>query len=92
MVCLKNDLLNYLTNAATGRPMSSIDGIAQIAISVSDIPRATGFYRDVLGLKFLMSPSPQMAFFDCGGVRVLLGTQGGKPGALGTLVYFRTRT
>ena len=31
------------------------------------------FYRDVLGLGFLFSAPPQMAFFDCGGVRLLLG-------------------
>lgn len=70
--------------------MSQIDGIAQIAFSVTDVARATAFYRDELGLRFLFSPSPQMAFFDCGGVRLLLGSEGGKPGATGTFVYFKT--
>ena len=51
-----------------------IDGIAQIHISVEDLPRAVGFYRDVLGLKLLFEvPGQSMAFFDCGGVRLYLG-------------------
>ena len=45
--------------------MSQIDGIAQVALAVSDVARASAFYRDDLGLKFLFSPSPQMTFFDC---------------------------
>jgi methylmalonyl-CoA/ethylmalonyl-CoA epimerase len=69
--------------------MSQITGIAQIALSVRDMDRATKFYRDTLGLRFLFSPSPQMAFFDCGGIRLLLGTQGGEPGARSTLVYLK---
>ena len=69
--------------------MGDITGIAQVAVSVRDVERSTKFYRDVLGLPFLFSPSPQMAFFDCGGVRLLLGTQGGDPGAKGTFIYLK---
>jgi methylmalonyl-CoA/ethylmalonyl-CoA epimerase len=47
--------------------------IGQVAINVHDLERAIEFYRDVLGLEFLFSAPPQMAFFDCGGVRLLLG-------------------
>ena len=46
--------------------------IAQIAINVHDLERAVGFYRDVLGLQFLFQV-PKLAFFDCGGVRLMLG-------------------
>jgi methylmalonyl-CoA/ethylmalonyl-CoA epimerase len=46
--------------------------IGQIAITVHDLPRAIQFYRDVLGMKFLFVV-PRMAFFDCDGVRVMLG-------------------
>ena len=46
--------------------------IGQIAINVHDLGRATAFYRDVLGMKFLFEV-PKMAFFDCGGVRLMLG-------------------
>ena len=47
--------------------------IGQIAVNAGDLPRAVRFYRDVLGLKFLFEV-PGMAFFDCGGVRLLVGT------------------
>ena len=46
--------------------------IGQISINVQDLPRATAFYRDVLGLTFLFAV-PNLAFFDCGGVRLMLG-------------------
>jgi catechol 2,3-dioxygenase-like lactoylglutathione lyase family enzyme len=50
----------------------SISQIGQIAINVHDLKRATAFYRDTLGLRFLFE-APNMAFFDCGGVRLMLG-------------------
>ena len=46
--------------------------IGQIAIMVHDLPKAVAFYRDILGMKFLFEV-PRMAFFDCGGVRMMLG-------------------
>ena len=48
-----------------------ISRIGQIAINVKDPARAVAFYRDVLGLKFLFEAGP-LAFFDCGGVRLML--------------------
>jgi methylmalonyl-CoA/ethylmalonyl-CoA epimerase len=50
-----------------------ITNIGQISIIVKDVERATAFYRDVLGLPLLFTV-PSMAFFDCGGVRLMLGT------------------
>jgi catechol 2,3-dioxygenase-like lactoylglutathione lyase family enzyme len=46
--------------------------IGQIAIAVKDLPGAVAFYRDVLGLPFLFEAPPQLAFFDCAGVRLML--------------------
>jgi methylmalonyl-CoA/ethylmalonyl-CoA epimerase len=46
--------------------------IGQIAITVKDLPSAVAFYRDVLGLPFLFEAPPHLAFFDCGGVRLML--------------------
>jgi catechol 2,3-dioxygenase-like lactoylglutathione lyase family enzyme len=48
-----------------------IEGIGQIAINVKELERAVVFYRDVLGLHYLFE-APGMAFFDCGGVRLML--------------------
>src|SRR5262245_24229400 len=36
--------------------------IGQIAVTVADVAKALPFYRDVLGLKFLFSPGPNLAF------------------------------
>ena len=52
--------------------MNNLNSIGQIAIGVSDIDRATAFYRDTLGMRFLFSAPPSMSFFDCGGVRLML--------------------
>ena len=49
-----------------------IEKIGQIAIPVTDVDRAMAFYRDVLGLPFLFRAGENLAFFDCGGVRILL--------------------
>jgi methylmalonyl-CoA/ethylmalonyl-CoA epimerase len=46
--------------------------IGQIAIAVKDLAAALTFYRDVLGLPFLFEAPPHLAFFDCGGVRLML--------------------
>jgi methylmalonyl-CoA/ethylmalonyl-CoA epimerase len=47
--------------------------IGQIAVTVRDVERATEFYRDVLGLRHLFDAPPGLSFFDCGGVRLMLG-------------------
>ena len=68
----------------------TLTGILQIAVSVKEIDRATAFYRDVLGLPLLMT-APNMAFFNCGGVRLYLSS-GIKPEYAGpnSFIYFRT--
>jgi methylmalonyl-CoA/ethylmalonyl-CoA epimerase len=47
--------------------------IGQIAITVRDLERARSFYRDVLELEHLFDAPPGLSFFDCGGVRLMLG-------------------
>jgi methylmalonyl-CoA/ethylmalonyl-CoA epimerase len=49
----------------------SINQIGQISITVQDLDRAVTFYRDKLGMKHLFTV-PGMAFFDCGGIRLML--------------------
>jgi len=60
------------TAANPGMAHLGISNIGQISIIVHDTPRATAFYRDVLGLPLLFMAG-NMAFFDCGGVRLMLG-------------------
>ena len=46
--------------------------IGQASITVHDLDKAVTFYRDTLGMKLLFQVPPKMAFFDCGGVRLML--------------------
>src|ERR1043166_1719185 len=51
----------------------SLNEIGQIFVNVKDLDRAIAFYRDTLGMTFLFEAPPNMAFFDCGGIRIMLG-------------------
>jgi methylmalonyl-CoA/ethylmalonyl-CoA epimerase len=63
--------------------------IGQIAMNAQDLDRAIGFYRDVLGLRFLFRAPPQLAFFDCDGIRLLLDVPEDKEFAHpGSILYF----
>lgn len=64
--------------------------IGQIALTVSNVERAVAFYRDALGLPLLFQAPPGLAFFACGGVRLMLSAPEGefKPG-LSSALYFR---
>jgi methylmalonyl-CoA/ethylmalonyl-CoA epimerase len=54
------------------RQTLGIRRIGQVAVTARDLARATAFYRDVLELEHLFD-APGMSFFECGGVRLLLG-------------------
>jgi methylmalonyl-CoA/ethylmalonyl-CoA epimerase len=46
--------------------------LGQIALTISDLDKSVGFYRDTLGLKHLFTAPPGLAFFGCGTVRLML--------------------
>jgi methylmalonyl-CoA/ethylmalonyl-CoA epimerase len=56
---------------------------------VADLERAVAFYSDVLGLRLLFRAPPGLAFFDCGGVRLMLSRPEGAdvPARAGVLYY-----
>src|SRR5579864_25291 len=66
-----------------------ISRIGQIALNAQDVERAAAFYQDTLGLKLLFKAGPKLAFFDCGGVRLML-TAPEKPefDYPGSILYF----
>jgi len=66
----------------------NLSTIGQIAVHVQDLGRATAFYRDALGMPFLFQAPPGLAFFDAGGVRLMLSRPEG--GAGGTSVLYFT--
>ncbi|MCB1630164.1 MAG: VOC family protein, partial [Xanthomonadales bacterium] len=53
---------------------------------VSDLDAAVAWYRDVLGLPLLFS-FPTVAFFDCGGVRLMLARH--DQAGTESLLYFK---
>jgi methylmalonyl-CoA/ethylmalonyl-CoA epimerase len=65
-------------------------GIHQLAIPCQDVPRATAFYRDALGIQFLFEMTG-LAFFQCGGVRLMLTPASvDGVGPLASVIYFST--
>jgi predicted enzyme related to lactoylglutathione lyase len=64
--------------------------VAQLMLPVADFEKGVAFYRDVLGLPLLFAAPPQMAFFQCGDVRLLVGAlPPGEPAQRGSAIYFR---
>ena len=71
----------------TGSP--GITGFAQVALNVRDLEQAVAYYRDVLGLPFLFSAPPSLAFLQCGTTRVMLnGDPQAKPPSGGPILYY----
>ncbi|MSU48460.1 MAG: glyoxalase [Opitutus sp.] len=71
-------------------PSPALSEIGQIALVVSDVPAATTFYRDVLGLKFLFNAGPNLAFLAAGSVRLMLTKPEGEfTAGRNSLLYFK---
>lgn len=67
-----------------------VSEIGQIALVVSDVGKATTFYRDVLGLKFLFPAGPNLAFLAAGSVRIMLSTpQGHGEAGKNSILYYK---
>jgi methylmalonyl-CoA/ethylmalonyl-CoA epimerase len=65
-----------------------LETVGQIAITVSNLERSRSFYWNRLGMKFLFDAA-NMAFFQCGSVRFMLGTASKPVQSGGTVIYFR---
>jgi catechol 2,3-dioxygenase-like lactoylglutathione lyase family enzyme len=62
--------------------------IGQIGMTVTDLDRSVEFYRNVLGLNFLFRV-PNLAFFDCAGIRLMLGLPEANGESFHPILYFR---
>ncbi len=73
-----------------GEPGNSIqlNDIGQISLTVRDLGRAKDFYQQTLGMKFLFDAGT-MAFFQCGGIRLMIGLAEETVAIGGTILYFR---
>ena len=68
----------------------TLSQIGQIFVNVKDLDRAIVFYRDMLGMTFLFEAPPSMAFFDCGGTRLMLGVASAPEyDHPGSILYFK---
>ena len=64
--------------------------IGQIALTVRDLDRAVAFYRDTLGLPFLFQV-PNLAFFDCGGIRLMLSPGENPAETFSSVLYYKVQ-
>jgi methylmalonyl-CoA/ethylmalonyl-CoA epimerase len=67
--------------------------VSQLLIPIDDFDRGVAFYRDILGLPFLFAAPPQMAFFQCGTLRLLVGVMpAGQKAQRGSQIYLGSKT
>ena len=67
---------------------AGLTSVGQILVPATDVERATAFYRDTLGMRFLFA-FPGVAFFDCDGVRIYLAVPESETFAGHPLIYYR---
>src|SRR5438093_5776911 len=68
---------------------AGLSAIGQIAVGVKSLDRAVEFYRDRLGVRLLFQAPPGLAFFDAGGVRLMLSVPEPGAGAGSSVLYFK---
>ncbi len=76
------------TQSHTPVPTVHLEKIMQIALSVTDLPRAKDFYQNTLGMRFLFETGP-LAFFQCGDIRLMISAAESEKPNRATLIYFK---
>ena len=69
-------------------PGFGLSTIGQIALTVKDVDRAIAFYHDVLGMKLLFQV-PNMGFFACDSVRLMLSGSEKPEEQYSSVIYFK---
>src|SRR5262245_21007401 len=71
----------------------NLNEIGQIALHADNLDRAVAFYRDTLGMRLLFQAPPGLAFFDCGGIRLMLDAvpQKDNPERINSLLYYKVK-
>jgi methylmalonyl-CoA/ethylmalonyl-CoA epimerase len=75
-------------NTEAEAPIVHLETVGQIAVTVSNLEQSRSFYWNRLGMKFLFD-APNMAFFQCGSIRFMIGTASKPVQPGGTIIYFR---
>ncbi len=73
---------------AEADPSFGLSQIGQIAVTVEDLDRAVRFYRDTLGMRMLFQV-PNMAFFNCGGIRLMLTLPEKSNEGFSSIIYYK---
>jgi DNA-binding CsgD family transcriptional regulator/catechol 2,3-dioxygenase-like lactoylglutathione lyase family enzyme len=86
----KGTALHQLRRSAmdAGTTTESYMMLGQVARTVQSAEESASWYRDVLGLPELYA-FPGLAFFDLGGVRLMLTEEDGAPGSQESILYLR---
>ena len=68
----------------------NLNQIGQVALHADDLARAVAFYRDTLGMRFLFQAPPGLAFFDCGGIRLMISAVNEDiPERISSMLYYK---
>jgi methylmalonyl-CoA/ethylmalonyl-CoA epimerase len=78
---------NRMESTAAATPFG-LATIGQIGLTVTDVERAIAFYRDILGMKLLFQV-PNMGFFACGDIRLMLSDAEKPDEHYGSVIYFK---
>ena len=69
---------------------TDIEKIGQIAIAITDLRTSVDFYKDILDLELLFEVAPKLAFFNCGGTRLMMTTlQGEEKDHKTSVIYYK---
>lgn len=76
-------MASFLPNSPLGSAT-----IGQIGLTITDLERTIVFYRDVLGMRLLFEV-PNMAFFACDTIRLMLSVAEKPEDHFGSAIYFK---
>lgn len=86
-ITTKGDILPRMSPAFDEKAV--VTSLGQVALSVTNLPRAVAFYRDVVKLEFLFEAA-NMAFFNCAGVRLMLSISEKPESTYSSILYYKT--
>jgi catechol 2,3-dioxygenase-like lactoylglutathione lyase family enzyme len=66
----------------------NLSTIGQVSLDVDDLDAAVEFYEGKLGLGLIGRFPPGLAFFDCGGVRLMVSVMSERASSGNSILYF----
>lgn len=69
--------------------MTRLSAIQQVSVNARDVARARSFYLEKLGMRHLFDSGPNLAFFDAGGIRLMITVPEKEFEHASSILYFR---